>query len=97
MACHFVVFLTLQTLLQHRVVGILLLKLRQQYLDILQLTGFFPVLNQQHPGLAVGGLVLNDLRQLLLRRLKLVQGMQGNRQIVAIVVVVGCQLGAWQG
>ena len=49
-----------QPLLQCRVIRVLLLKLCQQYLHILQLPGFFPVTDQQHPRLAIGRLALQQ-------------------------------------
>ena len=57
--------------MQGRVVRIQLLQLRQQNLHILQLAAFLPIVDQQHPRPAVGGVALNDFLQLFLRRFQL--------------------------
>ncbi len=79
---------TSQSLLQARVVGILLFEFGQQYLHVLQLTGFFPILDQQHPCAAVGRVTTQDLFELLLRRFHLLQVVQVGGQYITVVVVV---------
>ena len=77
----------LQALLQRRVVRILLFKLCQQHLHILQLAGFLPVIDQQHPGFAIGRVALDDFFQLALGGLQFLLGVQGGGQVVAVILV----------
>ncbi len=81
----------LQTLLQRRIVGVQLFKLRQQDLNILQLAGLLPIVDQQHPCLAVGGVALDNFLQLFQRRFHFLLGMQGGRQVIAVMAVLGLQ------
>ncbi|MNC28241.1 hypothetical protein D3C75_764400 [compost metagenome] len=84
--------------MQHGIVRVLPLQFGQQYLHVLQLAGFLPVLDQQHPCPAIGRLAAEHGFQLLLRGVELFQFMQGDRQCIAVVGVVRVQLdGAGQG
>ena len=80
-----------QPLLQLRVIGVLLLKFCLQDLDLLQLTIFLPIPNQQDSGTAVGGLALEDFGQLFLGGFQLIEVMQGNGQVIAVADVIGTQ------
>ena len=55
------------------------------------MTGLFPVANQQQTRLAIGGLALQQLFQLTLRRFQLLQLMQGNSELIAVLAVVWLQ------
>ncbi|MNN49779.1 hypothetical protein D3C81_1643290 [compost metagenome] len=66
--------------------------MRQQDLHILQLPAFLPVIDQQDPRLAVGGVALDDFLQLLLRRFQFFGAVQGGGEVVAIILVVRLKL-----
>lgn len=82
----------LQALLEQRIVRILPLEFGQQHLYVLQLPGFLPVLNQQHPRTPIRRFPAQHGLQLFLRSLDLLQVMQSDGQAVAVVEVVRLQL-----
>ena len=75
-----------------RIVGVQLFKLGEQYLHILQLPAFFPVVDQQHPRLAIGRMALDDFLQLLLRRFQFFCAVKSGGEVVAVIFVVRLQL-----
>ena len=76
-------------LLQRRIIGVHLFELGQQDLHVLQLPAFLPVIDQQHPSLAIVGMSLNDFLQLFLRRFELLLTVQRGGQVVAVIAVIG--------
>ena len=78
--------------MKRRVVRILLLQLCKQYLNLLQLTTFLPVTNQQDPCVAIGGMTLYDFFELLLCRLQLIEVVQGNGQVIAVAIIFRLKL-----
>ena len=78
----------LEPLLQRRIIGIHLFELGREDLHVLQLPAFLPVIDQQHPCLAIVRMALNDFLQLFLRRFELMFTVQRGGQVVAVIPVV---------